>query len=660
MAHLLLELFIFFAAASFAVPLAKRYGLSSVLGYLLAGVLIGPFGLSLIRDVDAVMHLTELGVVMMLFLIGLELKPSLLWELRRSVLGMGGAQVGGTALIIAVIGATFLPWKTALALGLILSLSSTAIVLQTLREKGLDHTAAGRAVFSILLFQDLAVLPMFAILPLLSVLPGRGEAEAAHGALFDISALSTGWRVLAVLAAIATVFLVARYLAKPIFRIVADTGVREIFIAVVLALVLGISLLMSLVGLSPALGVFLAGVVLADNEYRFELESDLDPFKGLLLGGFFIAIGASLDFNYIWQHLSAVLGFVALLLFVKWLVLQLVGLAFSTPKASRSFLAAALAEGGEFAFVLFQFSRSNGVLDASTVTLCVSVVALSMFLAPLLFIAEERLAQPPPMPTRGPDDKIDRSGAQVILVGFGQLGSDLARILLSAGVRPIVIEHDAETVATLREFGFEVYYGDACRLELLEAAGAAKAELLVMTGREVERTELLVSLARQHFPKLKLAAVAKDRPATYQLMELGLGSVRRETFGSALMLGQDVLQSLGFRPFEALRLARLFRHQDEAWLPKLSKVSRQRGQRMYSALFKRQSDRIQAVMESVKGDNLDIIKHAWRSDVFHPKTPEGGQELWKSICSKPLCFSPRPRSRCRWPRRSAWGWSRAT
>ena len=386
----LLQLFIFLAAAAIAVPVAKKLGLGSVLGYLIAGIIIGPFGLSLIGEVEEVMHFTEFGVVMMLFLVGLELKPSLLWQMRTPILGMGGSQVIVSSLLIGGICLAFLPWQQAVAIGLTLSLSSTAIVLQTLREKSLMNTSAGRSIFSVLLFQDLAVIPMLAALPLMATIAIHDDGHH-ESALFDIGSLPGYLQITVTLLAVLLIFFLGKYASRPIFRTIAATRVREIFVAAALALVVGISLLMTAVGLSPALGTFLAGVVLADNEYRHELESDIEPFKGLLLGIFFISIGASLNFTLIGEKIQLIAGLTAGLIACKWLVLMATGFIFKMAKKERSLFAIALAQGGEFAFVLFQFSKLNSVLPIGTIDPLISAVAISMFLAPLLFLAHDKL-----------------------------------------------------------------------------------------------------------------------------------------------------------------------------------------------------------------------------------------------------------------------------
>ena len=611
MEQFLVQFFIFLAAAVIAVPLAKKCKLGSVLGYLIAGIVIGPFGLTLIGDIEAVMHFTEFGVVMMLFLVGLELKPSLLWQMRTPILGMGGVQVTLTFAVIGLVCGFILPWQQAVAIGLTLALSSTAIVLQTLREKGLMNTSPGQSIFSVLLFQDLAVIPMLAMLPLLAT--AVVQADAHHGpAFFDITALPGWLRLLVVLLAIAFIYVVGTYASRPVFRAIAATRVREIFVAAALALVIGISLLMTLVGLSPALGTFLAGVVLADSEYRHELESDIEPFKGLLLGIFFISIGASLNFTLIGAQFGLIGGLVAGLILVKALVLYATARTFKMPNQERWLFTIALAQGGEFAFVLFQFARTNGVLPQPLTETLISVVALSMFIAPLLFILHEKLIAPR-LQKAGPErpaDHIEEGGRSVILAGFGRLGTDLGRLLISAGIRPIILDHNEANVDTLRRFGFKVYYGDATRLDLLESAGAAEAELIIITLGDHEKSIELVKLVQKHYPHLKIAVNAEDRRAAYEFMDLGITTIRRETFGTALTLGQDALQLLGFDPYEAYKIRRLFRKKDKDTMPELYKILRQDLDK-YRTMYQQHNENLAELMKKDREIDMEELDKAW-------------------------------------------------
>ena len=607
----LLKLLVFLAAAVIAVPLARKFKLGSVLGYLIAGIVIGPFGFSLIDDIEAVMHFTEFGVVMMLFLVGLELKPSLLWQMRTPILGMGGSQVLLTFIAIALAGAYFLPWKQAVAIGLILALSSTAIVLQTLREKGLMNTSPGKSVFSVLLFQDLAVIPMLAILPLLAATVVH--ADAHHGAgLFDITTLPAYLRLIVVLLAIGFIFVLGKYGSRPIFRAIAATRVREVFVAAALALVIGISLLMTAVGLSPALGTFIAGVVLADSEYRHELESDIEPFKGLLLGIFFISIGASLNFTLIHDELWLIAGLVAGLVLIKAALLLTVARIFRMPGNERWLFAIALAQGGEFAFVLFQFAKVNGVLPLPLMEILICVVAITMFLAPLLFLLHDRLIAPRLQDAEAerPADVIESGRRSVILAGFGRLGTDLGRLLISAGIKPIILDHNEANVDVLRRLGFEVYYGDATRLDLLESAGADEAELIIIAIGNLEKSLELTKLVQKHYPHLKIAVNANDRRAAFEFMDLGVTTIRRETFGSALTLGQDALTLLGFDPYEAYRIRRLFRKKDKETMPELYKMYRQ-DEKKYVTMYQQHNANLAELMKKDREIDMEELEKAW-------------------------------------------------
>lgn len=610
MEQFLLQLFIFLTAAAIAVPIAKKLGLGSVLGYLIAGIVIGPYGLSLISHVEDVMHFTEFGVVMMLFLVGLELKPSLLWKMRTPILGMGGTQVVGTTLLITGVALLFVPWQYALAIGLILALSSTAIVLQTLREKGLMNSPSGRSI-SVLLFQDLAVIPMFALMPLLATIELHHDDGHHAAALFDISSLPGYLQAVVSLSAVLLIFLFGKYASRPLFRAIAITRVREIFVAAALGMVVGISLLMTAVGLSPALGAFVAGVVLADSEYRHELESDLDPFKGLLLGIFFISIGASLNFTLIGAEILLIAGLTLGLIALKAVALYGTGLLFKAPKSELGFFAVALAQGGEFAFVLFQFAKVNGVLPVETIDPLVAAVALSMFLAPLLFIAYDKFCgKNTEVESSRETDRIDRSGHKVILAGFGRMGTDLGRFLISSGITPVILDDDASNVDVLRKFGFEVYYGDSTRLDLLEAAGAAEADVLVITIGHRAKLRQLVELAQKHYPHLEIVVSVADRTAAYELMDLGIKHLRRETYGTAVTLGQDVLQVLGVDPYEAHRTARLFRKSDEVKVPELYKLHREDEAR-YVSMFQQHNAKLEELIALDLKDDAEELDKAW-------------------------------------------------
>jgi monovalent cation:proton antiporter-2 (CPA2) family protein len=567
------QAFVYLAAAVVSVPIAKRLGLGSVLGYLIAGVAIGPFALGLVgEEGQDVMQFAEFGVVMMLFLVGLELQPRLVWRLRGPILGLGGLQVAATAFAvtgIAILGD--LDWRIGVAAGLILAMSSTAIVLQTLQEKGLMRTEAGQNAFAILLFQDLAVIPILALLPLLAATGAAAHAESGHGATTWIAGLP-GWaRGFAVLGAVGGIVVAGRFLMRPVFRFIARVRLREVFTAAALLLVIGIALLMSQVGLSPALGTFVAGVVLAESEYRHELEGDIEPFKGLLLGLFFIAVGASVDFRLIADAPLRIALLVAGLVVVKFAVLIGLGRAFRMGLDQNVLLAFALAQGGEFAFVLFSFASQNGVLPTDVTATLVAVVALSMALTPVLMLVNERLVQPRfgtrERAERAPDVIDEQS--RVIIAGFGRFGNTIGRLLRANGVATTVLDFDSDRVELLRRLGLKVFYGDATRLDLLRAAGAEHAELLILALDQPEEMRTLVETTRKHFPRLTILARAFDRPDAFDLIEAGVEHVYRDTLDTALRVGVDALRLLGFRAHQATRAAQKFRRHDEAVLREL-------------------------------------------------------------------------------------------
>ncbi|MEJ8568113.1 monovalent cation:proton antiporter-2 (CPA2) family protein [Elongatibacter sediminis] len=555
------------AAAVLAVPLARRLGLGSALGYLMAGVVIGPHLLGLVgEEGQDVLHFAEFGVVLMLFLVGLELRPSLLWRLRVPILGLGGAQVVVTAAVITLAAWLLgLTWQAAVAIGMTLSLSSTAMVLQTLDEKGWLATQAGKGGFSVLLFQDIAVIPMLAAMPFL--------ADSGQVSLPDDG--GRGWTyALLVLGVVAAIVIGGRFLTRPVFRWIAASRSSEVFIATALLLVIGISLAMDFVDLSPALGTFLAGVVLAESEYRHELEANIEPFKGLLLGLFFIAVGASIDFGLVAESPGLVMGLVLLLIGIKFPLLLLLGKLFRLTLADNLMFAFVLAQGGEFAFLLFSFATQTRVLDAGTTNLMIVVVALSMVLTPLMIIFYERWVRPRFINSVQPpeDTDIDASPAPVIIAGFGRFGQVVARLLRAAGVETVLLDHDASQIELTARFGNKVFYGDAGRVDLLRAAGAEKAKLLVVAFSSRKMSVDLVKLVKMHFPRMRVLARSYDRAHTYALMEAGADGVIRETFGSALITGEQALKLLGFDSERATRAMRMFRQHDEAGLKKMYEV----------------------------------------------------------------------------------------
>lgn len=582
MSDFLLTAFIYLAAAVIAVPFAKRLGLGSVLGYLIAGVVIGPHLLGLVGGHGTgtgVQDVAEFGVVMMLFLIGLELQPSLLWRLRVTLVGLGGLQLVLTAAAVAALGvAVGFGAKPSLAAGLVLAMSSTAIVLQSLQEKQLLKTPAGQSTFGVLLFQDVAVIPILAFLPLLAtapIIPGlTAGAPADHG----ISRLP-GWaQAVVVLAVVGAIVALGRFVLAPVFRIIATTHLRELFTATALLLVVGVALLMEMVGLSPALGTFLAGVVLANSEYRHELEADIEPFKGLLLGLFFITVGAGIDFNLLAREPALIASLVVALLAVKFLVLFGLARAFRLATADGLLFGLALAQGGEFGFVLLGYAQSHGVMTPDQAAPLVATIALSMAVTPLLFVFYERALRPrfagaatvsDPPPDSGPAPTGEHP---VIIAGFGRFGHIVGRMLRANQIEATVLDHDSDQVEVLRQLGLKVHYGDALRLELLHAAGAARAKVFVITLADRAKSLALVALLRQHFPRLVILARAVDRTHAYELIRAGVEHVYRETLGSSLDLGVDALRELGFPAYQARRQSLIFRRYDERALRDLARV----------------------------------------------------------------------------------------
>lgn len=580
---LLTNALIYLAAAVVAVPLAKRLGLGAVLGYLLAGMAIGPWGLKLIGDVETILHFSEFGVVLLLFLIGLELEPSRLWSLRRQIFGWGTAQVllvaaalFGAALLVGV------DWRVALIAALGLSLSSTAIALATLGERNLMGTPAGQAGFALLLFQDIAAIPMIALVPVLGV----AVADSAHAG---------GWQNAARLAAvIAGVVIGGRYLVRPALRIIAKAGMREIFTAFALLLVIAISLLMQWVGMSMALGAFMAGVLLADSEYRHALETDLEPFKGLLLGLFFIAVGMSVDFGVFLAKPMIILGLVLGFLAIKLTVLFLLSFRFGIARGQRWLFAILLSQGGEFAFVVFGAAATARVFAPETGSLLVAVVALSMVSTPLLLLFHDKVLEPR---YRGQNkrepDAIDDNEGHVIIAGFGRFGQIIGRLLNANRIKLTILDHDPDQIELLRRFGFKVFYGDATRIDLLTAAGAAKARALVLAIDDIDDSLALADAVREHFPDLPILARARNVTHMYQLMDRGVTIVERETFESALQLGRRALSQLGFGAYRAREAMLKFRDHNKNSVDAVYPYYKDREQ--YVSMAKRARDELNAM-----------------------------------------------------------------
>jgi glutathione-regulated potassium-efflux system ancillary protein KefC len=551
-AGFLRDALIYLGAAVVCVPFAKRIGFDSVLGYLAAGCLIGPSVLGLVSNVDSILQFSEFGVVLMLFLIGLDLETKRLVELRRAVFVGGGLQMAlcGAALAVALMFAG-LAWQGALVAGLALAMSSTAIAVQSMTDRNLLNAPIGRSALGVLLFQDIAAIVLIAAVPLL------GAHDAADAPKWQDAAKA--------FAAIAIVIVIGRYVTRPVMRVIASARVREIFTAFALLLVFGIADLMHLAGLSMALGAFVAGVLLASSEYRHALVTDIAPFKGLLLGLFFIAVGMSIDFGLVAQQPLELAALVAALLLIKGLLLALIAPLLEVPRAERWRFAALLAQAGEFAFVLFAVARSARVLPEAWDALLNAAVAVSMALTPLLLLGCDRRDARGARAEREPD-RIDDDSAPVIIAGFGRYGQIVGRLLFTQGVKATVLDHDPDAIESLRRFGYKVFYGDATRLDLLRAAGADKARLLVVAIDDVDESLALVDRVRSEFPGLRIIARARNVRHWFELVERGVEKIERETFESALRSGRQVLEALGADPYEARQVADRFRRANLATL----------------------------------------------------------------------------------------------
>ena len=592
MENFLLQASIYLGTAVLVVPLAVRLGLGSVLGYLAAGILMGPvLGLAGAETTD-LQHFAEFGVVLMLFLIGLELEPKALWDMRHKLLGMGGAQVGLTTLGVAAFliwaGHT---WTMALTVGMLSSLSSTAIVLQTLTEKNLMRTPGGRSAFSVLLTQDIAVIPMLALIPLMATNAILGPTsdqfgitnqtaekvvEGAAEPLVTIVQSLPGWAAgLLTLSIVAGIVLAGNYLSRPVFRFVHAAKLPEMSTFISLLLVLGIAFLMILVGLSPALGTFVAGVVLANSEFRHQLEADLKPFKGLLLGLFFMTVGVGINFQMLLREPMTVLGLTLGLMLLKAVVLLAIGFAFRLRRQDRWLFALSLAQGGEFGFLIVSFARSEGVLALAAGQMALLVISLSMLLTPLLFIAYDQLSRrlAARSPERAPDE-IDEKGS-VLVAGIGRFGQVVNRMVRTSGIPTVVLDSDMTTIDTMRRFGVKGFFGDPSRPELLEAAGLMEAQVLVVAVDDRDKSTQIVRFARKKRPDLHIVARATDRVHVYELYQAGANDIVRETFDSSIRAGRYVLENMGFSEYEAAKLSQTYYRIDrgamrdlaELWVP---------------------------------------------------------------------------------------------
>ncbi|UXC18169.1 glutathione-regulated potassium-efflux system protein KefC [Comamonas squillarum] len=545
--------FLYLAAAVIAVPISRALGLGTIIGYLVAGIIIGPSGLQLVSNVQDILHFSEFGVVLMLFLIGLELQPSRLWSMRRPIFGVGTAQVLLCTAGLFAAGLAFgYDWHLALIAALGLALSSTAIALQSIAERNLMSTTSGKTSFAILLFQDVAAIPILAMIPLLAV--GHQAAQNDGNILLEIGKT---------LAIIVAVILVGRYLLRPVLRWIAQSESREISTATALLLVVGIAFLMLQIGLSMALGAFLAGVLLADSEFRAELETDIEPFKGLLLGLFFIAVGMSIDFAVIVQAPLTMLVLVLMFLLIKSVVIYGLAKLLRMPVQERPLFTLLLAQGGEFAFVVFSAAQAQRILTPQQSSLLIGSVAISMVATPLIVAAMDRWLMPRFANLAKGDDVppelSEQQEATVLIAGFGRYGQIVTRVLLSQGIKAVILDHSVEMLEVAQNFGYRVFYGDATRQDLLRIAGAEKAEVMVIAVDDELQTNQIVRLVQQHFPHLKIVARAKDVAHWYALRDMGVHHVDREVFDSSLQTAEKALELMGYSAEDAQYVVTVFR-----------------------------------------------------------------------------------------------------
>ncbi len=564
--NLLLNIFIFLAAASIMVPIASRFKLGSVLGYLIVGMLIGPFGLKLIGNPQQIMHFAEFGVIMMLFLIGLELEPAMLWKLRKLIVGLGSLQVIITTSVLIAIGLTLgYEWRSTVAVSMALALSSTALVLQMLQEKNLLKTAEGEASFAVLLFQDIAVIPILIIIPLLQ-LNGNIQINMHHESAFIIQ-LPKWAHALLVAGAIGSIIFVGHYLSRYLFFIIARTNLREVFTAFSLALVVGITLLMEFIGVSPALGAFISGVVLANSQYKHAVEADIQPFKGLLLGLFFISVGMGMDFSLFSEHTLMILAAVVALIAIKATILIVLGRFFDLTNFQTVGFAFALSQGSEFAFVLFQYAFNTKVINETIMGFFTLVVALSMLATPFLMLLYYRFILPrfiSLLPEKEYDSINEKN--DIILAGYGRFGQIIGRLLNGEKIKITVLENNAEQIELIRKFGYIGYFGDASRLDVLKSAGAQYAKLIIVTVGNPDVNLRIVELVKHAFPHLKIYARARNRRHAYELHKLGVDYFIREVFDSSLTMTKKVMKFLGYKHEDIEKKALTFRKHDEATL----------------------------------------------------------------------------------------------
>ncbi len=612
------QAFIYLAAAVIMVPVTKKLGFGSIIGYLLAGIIIGPSVLKLVGfEAGEVMHFAEFGVTLMLFVIGLELKPSLLWKMRRSIFGLGGLQVLITSVVIAILAMVFnFQINRAVAIGLILALSSTAIVLQTLTEKGILQNPSGRTAFSVLLFQDISVVPILAIIPVLAALNGNIDIAGSEFGKLTLFAGLHGWmQLLVIIITISVIILAGRFAARHIFRLIAETGMHEIFTALALLLVIGIVLGMEKIGLSPALGTFLAGVVLADNEYRHELETTINPFKSLLLGLFFISVGANINFNILVQDPLVILSFVFLLILVKFVILFFLGRIFRLRKGYDFLFAFLLAQSSEFAFVLISFSEQYQLLDDKTAEILLLMVALSMAISPLLLIFNEKALSP--ILTRRENkadyDFVETSDNPIIMAGFGRFGLVIGRLLLANNYKVTIIDSNPTNVEVLRKFGFKLYYGDVTRPQVIEQAGIKNAKLVILSMAEYDEALKVADYLKKNYPQVKILARAKDIYHAFEFFRRNVNTVQQEVFDSAAELGQKALVHLGFSNYEAYRAVRTFKHHEKQVLLDLYSLWKEDENRFIQET-RRFSEQLSETLQAEKNYMIHETDYAWDSN----------------------------------------------
>lgn len=623
MTEYFIQAFVYLAAAVIAVPLAKRLGLGSVLGYLIAGVIIGPVIGLVGHETVTIQHFAEFGVVMMLFLVGMELEPKMLWEMRNKLVGLGGLQVGlSTVAILAIAFVLGEQLSIALAIGLIFALSSTAIVLQTLQEKGLAKTDGGRSAFSVLLFQDIAVIPMLAFIPLLALpelMQSASESHDRHHESLSLVAHLPGWaHGLAVLTAIAFVVVGGYYLGRPLFRYVVQSGLREVFTATALMLVIGIAALMSLVGLSPALGAFLAGVVLANSEFRHELESNIEPFKGLLLGLFFITVGAGIDFQLFSEKAGLIIALTLGVMLLKAAILYGLACLFKIQGSDRWLFTLSLAQAGEFGFVLLSYSVQNHVIPHETAQLLSMIVAISMFLTPGLFILFEKvIVKRFEQKTNEQEADVIDEQAPVIIAGIGRFGQIVNRLLRANGYKTVVIDHELSQVERLRRINIKSFFGDASKPDLLHTAGIAEAKLFVLAIDQPEISVEVTHYLKTTYPNLKVLARAFDRGHNYELKEAGADWVISETYHSALHMGGEVLRELGMHPFQVEQMKTAFEEREKANAGPLYDAWREveeegaRFSHQYRELFVKMEESLSDAMTHDRSDTHSRSTHGW-------------------------------------------------